>query len=91
LRDVSHHVLIVLSSASTNIKFNQNQSGSEYGTSSTYNNLAFYEKDFTESEAINHYRLYCSDNTMRVIDPGLTIAESDTGVDGTPNFVRSFG
>lgn len=90
LRDVSHHVLIVLSSPATNIKFNQNQSGSEYGTSSTYNNLAFYEKDFTEAEALTHYRLYCSDNTSRVVDPGLTIAESDTGVDGTPNFIRIF-
>lgn len=90
LRDISHHVIIVLSSAATSIKFNQNQSGSVYGSSSTYNNISFYEKDFTEAEAEHNYKLYCSDNSFLVEDPGMVISESSTGVDGTPNFVRLF-
>jgi hypothetical protein len=90
LPDVSHHVIIVLSESADNIKFNQNQSGSEYGTSSTYNNIAFYENDFTAEQASNHYRLYCSDNSFSINDTGMTVSESGSGADGTPNFVRSF-
>ena len=90
LEGVSHHIIIVLDSAADNIKFNQNQSGSVYGSSSTYNNIAFYVKDFTESEAQHNYKLYCSDNSFLVDDPGITISESNTGIDGTPNFVRIF-
>lgn len=90
LDGISHHVLIVLDSPASNIKFNQNQSGSEYGASSTYNNIAFYEKDFSQAEATSHYRLYCSDNSVVVNDPGFQISESDSGVDNTPNFIRIF-
>jgi len=90
LEGVSHHIVIVLDSAADNIKFNQNQSGSVYGSSSTYNNIAFYVKDFTESEAQHNYKLYCSDNSFLVDDPGITISESNTGIDSTPNFVRIF-
>jgi hypothetical protein len=90
LPDVSHHIIIVLSESADNIKFNQNQSGSEYGTSSSYSNIAFYENDFTAEQASNHYRLYCSDNSFSINDTGMTVAESSSGADGTPNFVRSF-
>lgn len=91
LNDVSHHILIVLSQPALNIKFNQNQLDTEYGTSNLYNNIAFYEKVFTPTEAANNYRLYCSDSSKIVVDPGLTVSESSQGLDGTSYFVRSFG
>lgn len=90
LNDVSHHILIVLTQPALNIKFNQNQLDTEYGTSNLYNNIAFYEKAFTSAEAINNYRLYCSDNTNTITDPGVTISESAQGQDGTSYFIRSF-
>jgi hypothetical protein len=91
LSGVSHHVLIVLSAVATGIKFNQNQSGSEYGGSNTYSNLAFYETPFTASEALKNYKLYCSENSFTVQDPGITFSESATGQDNTAYFTRSFG
>jgi hypothetical protein len=90
INDVSHHILIVLNSPATNIKFNQNQSGSSYGSSNTYNNIAFYEKAFTSIEAKNNYRLYCSDNSFQVSDTIFTISENSTGQDNTAYFLRSF-
>jgi hypothetical protein len=90
LNDISHHILIVLTQPALNIKFNQNQLDTEYGTSNLYNNIAFYEKAFTSAEAINNYRLYCSDNTKTITDPGVTISESAQGQDGTSYFIRSF-
>lgn len=91
LSGVSHHIIIVLSAAATEIKLNQNQSGSEYGGSNTYSNLAFYEAPFTAQEAINNYKLYCSENSFTVQDPGITFSESATGRDNTAYFTRSFG
>lgn len=91
LSGVSHHIIIVLSAAATGIKLNQNQGGSEYGGSNTYSNLAFYEAQFTAQEAINNYKLYCSENSFTVQDPGITFSESATGRDNTAYFTRSFG
>jgi hypothetical protein len=90
LSGVSHHILIVLSAVATGIKLNQNQSGSEYGGSNTYSNLAFYESPFTASEALKNYKLYCSENSFTVQDPGITFSESATGRDNTAYFTRSF-
>jgi hypothetical protein len=90
LNDISHHILIILDEPANNIKFNQNQSGSEYGSSNTYNNIAFYNKAFTPSEARENYDLYCSDNSVIVLAPGLSISESGSGIDQTAYFVRSF-
>lgn len=90
LRDMSHHVILVLNSEAEDIKINQSQSGLEYGSDNLYSNIAFYEKRFTQADAINNYRLYCSDNSILVQDPGITISESNTGIDNTPNFVRLF-
>jgi hypothetical protein len=90
LNDVAHHIVIVLSQSALNIKFNQNQLDTEYGASNLYNNIAFYEKAFTSAEAINNYRLYCSDNSKVVTDPGVTISESAQGQDGTSYFIRLF-
>jgi hypothetical protein len=90
LSGVSHHILIVLSASATNIKLNQNQSGSEYGGSNTYSNLAFYETPFTAPEALKNYKLYCSENSFTIEDPGITFSESATGLDNTAYFTRSF-
>lgn len=90
LSGISHHVLVVLNAAATNIKFNQNQGGSEYGGSNSYSNLAFYEDPFTASEALKNYKMYCSENSFTVQDPGITFAESATGLDNTAYFTRSF-
>jgi hypothetical protein len=90
LSGVSHHILIVLSAVATGIKLNQNQSGSEYGGSNTYSNLAFYETPFTAPEALKNYKLYCSENSFTVQDPGITFSESATGQDNTAYFTRSF-
>ena len=90
LSGVSHHILIVLSASATNIKLNQNQSGSEYGGSNTYSNLAFYETPFTAPEALKNYKLYCSENSFTIEDPGIAFSESATGLDNTAYFTRSF-
>lgn len=90
LDNVSHHVILVLSEAASSIKFNQSQDGLVYGGSNTYSNIAFYENAFSPSEASINYKLYCSDNSYGVTDPGITVQESVSGVDDTAYFVRSF-
>jgi hypothetical protein len=83
--------MIVLSATASNIKINQNQDDSNYGGANTYSNLAFYTKAFSPAEAIKNYKMYCSDNSFTVQDPGIIFGESATGEDNTPYFVRSFG
>ena len=90
LNGVSHHIMIVLSATASNIKINQNQDDSNYGGANTYSNLAFYAKAFSSAEAIKNYKMYCSDNSFAVQDPGIIFGESATGEDNTPYFVRSF-
>lgn len=90
LEGASHHVILTLNSPSTNIKLNQSQDGLQYGGSNTYSNLAFYEDSFSAAQASNNYSLYCSDNSVLVEDPGIIFSESNTGLDDTAYFVRSF-
>jgi hypothetical protein len=90
LNDISHHILVVLDDPASNIKFNQNQLDTEYGSANTYTNIAFYEQAFTSSEALNNYRLYCSDTSVVVENPAIVISESSTGLDETAYFIRSF-
>jgi hypothetical protein len=90
LDNVSHHVILILPSSASNIKFNQSQDGLTYGGSNTYSNIAFYENAFTEAEVIKNYKLYCSDNSYKLTDPGITVQESVSGVDDTSYFIRSF-
>jgi len=91
LNDVSHHIILVLSDPVTNIKFNQSQDGLSYGGPNTYSNIAFYPSAFTSAEATKNYKLYCSDNSFNIVDPGITVQEGVTGTDNTAYFVRSFG
>jgi hypothetical protein len=90
LNDISHHILVVLDDPASNIKFNQNQLDTEYGSANTYSNIAFYEQAFTSSEALDNYRLYCSDTSVVVENPAIVISESSTGLDETAYFIRSF-
>ena len=90
LNDAAHHIVLTTLGYSNGIKFNENQDGLAYGGANTYSNLAFYSDPFTESEAIHNYKLYCSDNSSYIVDPGLEILESASGVSGTAYFVRSF-
>ena len=90
LDNVSHHIIFTLYAPATDIKFNQSQDGLVYGGSNTYSNIAFYENAFTLAEANKNYKLYCSDNSSVVTDPGVTVQESVSGVDSTAYFVRSF-
>jgi hypothetical protein len=83
-----HHVVLVLSSNSTNIKFNQNQAGTQYGLNNTYSNIALYPSAFTQTEAIENYNLYCSNNIQAVSDPGISLSESVSGEDNTAYSVR---
>jgi hypothetical protein len=90
LGGVAHHVIVVLNAAATGIKINQSQDELNYGGSNVYSNIAFYQQAFTASEALKNYKLYCSDNSISVQDPGVTFQESATGQDNTAYFVRSF-
>jgi hypothetical protein len=90
LSDVCHHISITTNSPSSSIKFNQNQSGTEYGLNNLYSNIAIYEDQFTENEILENYNLYCSNNVSVVIEPGLTISEDASGNDNTANYIRLF-
>jgi hypothetical protein len=91
LNGVSHYLIIALSSPATNIKFNQNQDGTEYGYSNVYNNIAFYTQAFVQNDVLKNYSLYRSDNSNIIQGPSLVISEDDNGVDNTPNYVRVLG
>ncbi len=90
LPDISHHIIITLSDSASNIKFNQNQTDSVSGGDNLYSNIAFYEDQFSSSQIINNYKLYCSDNSYPVEDPGLEISEDSQGVDNTAYYTRYF-
>jgi hypothetical protein len=89
LDGIFHHIVLVLNSVATNIKFNQSQDGLNYGTDNTYSNIAFYESPFTLNDVQDNYNLYCSDNVYSVQEPIIQISESATGLSGTPYFLRS--
>lgn len=78
-----HHVVINFTSGATNIKFNQNQTDSKYGTNSMYNNLAVYEDNLSASQISQHYLLYTGNIINKIDDTELAIYESDTGNDFT--------
>jgi hypothetical protein len=90
LLDTAHHIVITLNAPASNIKFNQNQTGSEDGGANLYSNIAFYEDQFTEAQILNNYKLYCSDNSSIVQEAGIQVSEDAQGVDSTPYYTRSF-
>jgi len=82
-----HHIIIEFTSADSNIKFNQNQDGSKYGSSHMYNNLAVYEEDLPLSSKLNHYLLYTGNVVNQINDTSFEIEESTLGEDSTPFFI----
>ncbi len=89
-RGMPHHIVLVLSSAATsNIKFNSNQSGSVSGTSNLYSNIALYPDALTAGRATNHYQLYTKQYVLSVSDTSFSITESDLGNDQTAYLVNN--
>lgn len=89
-RGMPHHIVLVLSSAATsNIKFNSNQSGSVSGTSNLYSNIALYPDALTAGQATNHYQLYTKQYVLSVSDTSFSITESDLGNDQTAYLVNN--
>ena len=85
-----HYVVITLSTAATtNLKFNQNQTDSKSGGNNMYNNLSIYPTAFTQYDVARHYQLY-TDNIINTISDSLaTVSESSTGTDSTAYLVVS--
>ena len=90
LSDTSNHIVLTLDDPATDIKFNQNQDDSSSGGDNLYSNIAFYEDQFSSSQIINNYNLYCSDNSNSVEDTGLEFSEDIQGVDSTAYYTRYF-
>jgi hypothetical protein len=68
-----HHIVLVFSSAVTgNLQFNYESSG---GPDNLYNNIAIYNRAFTETDADTHFDLYCGRPTATIIDPVIDLTE----------------
>ena len=78
-----HHIVINFTSPATSLKFNQNQDGSDYGTSHMYNNLAVYENSLSDTKIAQHYLLYTGNIVNVIEDTELTVSEGSTGNDLT--------
>ena len=89
-RGMPHHIVLVLSSAATsNIRFNYNQTGSISGGPNLYSNLALYPDALTLDQATNHYQLYTHQYVLSVTDSSIALAESDLGNDGTAYLINN--
>ena len=87
---IQHHVIINLNQdISTNIRFNQNQSGSSSGGRNLYNNLAIYKLPFTQELASMHYLNYIGVNSLVIQDTTMSLAEKNTGTDNLAYFFVS--
>ena len=86
-----HHIVITLEDGSgSNIKFNQNISGTVYGGSNTYSNISLYNEELSEQEIHNHYMLFTDRYSMSVSDIGFNISELDSGIDQTAFHIIEF-
>ena len=84
-----HHIVLILSTAATsNIRFNYNQTNTKSGGANTYSNIALYPDVLSSQQATTHYQLYTHQYVVSVSDPGLTISESSTGNDGTAYLIN---
>ncbi|NBW57332.1 hypothetical protein EBR43_06030, partial [bacterium] len=89
-RGMPHHIVLVLSSAATsNIRFNYNQTGSVSGGSNVYSNLATYPDALTLEQATNHYQLYTHQYVLSITDSSISLTESDLGNDGTAYLINN--
>jgi hypothetical protein len=88
--NVPHHVVLVLSSAATsNIKFNTSQDGTNYGGANVYSNIALYPTALTSTQILTHYQLYTRKYSIYVSDTAMTISEAGTGNDGTAYLINN--
>lgn len=78
-----HHVVINFTTATTNLKFNQNQTDSKSGVGSMYNNLAIYENNLLPSQILQHYLLYTGNIINLIDDTSMTISEGSSGNNST--------
>jgi hypothetical protein len=87
---IQHHVIINLNQdISTNIRFNQNQSGSSSGGRNLYNNLAIYKLPFTQDLVSRHYLNYIGIDSLMIQDTAMSLAEKNTGTDNLAYFFVS--
>jgi hypothetical protein len=87
---IQHHVILNLNQdISTNIRFNQNQSGSVSGGKNLYNNLAIYPVAITPDMALRHYLNYIGLQSIVIEDTSISLAEKNTGTDSLPYFFVS--
>jgi hypothetical protein len=85
-----HHIVLVLStSATSNIRFNYNQTNTKSGGANTYSNIALYPDVLSGQQATTHYQLYTHQYVVSVSDTALTISESATGNDGTAYLINN--
>jgi len=68
-----HHVVIIYNSAiSDDITFNYSLYGA---VNALYNNIALYERTFTQSDVNTHFNLYCGRPSNSVTDPVIDMTE----------------
>ena len=85
-----HHIVLVLSSVATsNIKFNYNQTNTKSGGANIYSNIALYPEVLSSQQATTHYQLYTHQYVVSVSDTGFIISESSTGNDGTAYLINN--
>jgi hypothetical protein len=85
-----HHIVLVLSSVATsNIRFNYNQTNTKSGGANTYSNIALYPDVLSSQQAITHYQLYTHQYVVSVSDTAFTVSESSTGNDGTAYLINN--
>lgn len=85
-----HHVIVTTTSpTSGEIKVNQNIDGTSYGAGSSYNNIAIYPEELTQTQIINHYNYYIGNWSNVVATEDLSLVEFDAGNDLTPYSIYS--
>jgi Concanavalin A-like lectin/glucanases superfamily len=85
-----HHIVLVLSSVATsNIRFNYNQTNTKSGGANTYSNIALYPDVLSSQQATTHYQLYTHQYVVSVSDTAFTVSESSTGNDATAYLINN--
>ena len=85
-----HHIVLVLStSATSNIRFNYNQTNTKSGGANTYSNIALYPDVLSSQQATTHYQLYTHQYVVSVSDTAFTISEASIGNDGTAYLINN--
>ena len=85
-----HHIVLVLSSVATsNIRFNYNQTNTKSGGANTYSNITLYPDVLSSQQATTHYQLYTHQYVVSVSDTAFTVSESSTGNDGTAYLINN--